>query len=275
MSNSAKCLRFLRPREPKPTYPLFIFLPGMDGAGKLLEKQADRLESAFDIRCLSIPPDDLTDWTGLVEQTANLIQAEQQLAKARPIYLCGESFGGCLALKLAAYSPGLFDRMILVNPASSFSHQPAMSWGATVTQWLPAPLYRLSAIGLLPFLISLERVNPQTRMALLAAMQAVTPESAAWRLSLLSQFSLDHLPLSQIAQPVLVIASKADRLLPSDAEADRLVRYLPNAQKTVLAKSGHACLLETEVNLDAILRAYSFLDDQTTSRSLQAEWVEV
>ena len=270
-----KRLRFLSPKEPKPTHPLLIYLPGMDGAGTLLEKQLDPLVATFDVRCLSIPANDLTDWSGLVEQTAALIRAEQQLASNRPVYLCGESFGGCLALKLATHSPKLFDRMILVNPASSFSQQLIVSWGATITQWMPAPLYQLSAIGLLPFLIAPERVAPQTRLALLSAMQSVTPGSAAWRLSLLSQFSLNELPLYQITQPVLLIASKADRLLPSTAEAERLVSYLPNAQTTILPQSGHACLLETEVNLDEILRSQGFLNQQTNSQRLQAEQVEV
>ena len=133
-----------------------------------------------------------------------------------------------------------------------------MGWGATFVQWLPDPLYRLSTVGLLPFLIAPERVEPQTQRTLLAAMQSVTPESAAWRLSLLSQFSLDQLPWAELDQPVLVIASEADRLLPSGAEADRLVSYLPNAQKTVLPKSGHACLLEREIQLEEILRSQDF-----------------
>ena len=170
MSISQKRLRLLRPKEPEPTRPLLVFLPGMDGTGQLLGTQLDGLEAVFDIRCLSIPSDDLTGWSGLVEQTAALIQAEGRLGTTRPVYLCGESFGGCLALKLAAYSPELFDRMILVNPASSFSRQPAMGWGATFVQWLPDPLYRLSTVGLLPFLIAPERVDPQTRRKLLAAI---------------------------------------------------------------------------------------------------------
>jgi hypothetical protein len=45
------------------------------------------------------------------------------------------------------------------------------------------------------------------------------------------------------------------------AEAERLVIYLPNAQKKLLPKSGHACLLETEVKLGDILRSRRFYDD--------------
>jgi pimeloyl-ACP methyl ester carboxylesterase len=258
MPNAAKSLRLLTPKAAKPTkpthHPLFIFLPGMDGTGRLLRHQLAGLRAAFDIRCLSIPPDDLTDWDGLTQQAAHLIQQEQKLLPSRPTYLCGESFGGCLALKLAAHFPQLCDRLILVNPASSFNRQPLINCGASLTQWLPNSLYRLSTLGLLPFLIAPQRVPRKNRQALLAAMQSVTPESAAWRLSLLSQFSLEQLPLERIEQPALVLAAGADRLLPSLAEAERLVNYLPNAQKTLLPESGHACLLETEVKLGKILQ---------------------
>ena len=197
--------------------------------------------------------------TGLVEQTADLIQAEQQLSMNRPVYICGESFGGCLALKLAAYSHDLFDHMILINPASSFSRQPIMGWGSTVVKWLPTPLYQISAIGLLPFLIASERIASQNRNRLLTAMQSVTAKSAAWRLSLLNDFSLDEIPLHHITQPVLIMASAADRLLPSVTEADRLVRYLPKARKILLPESGHACLLERELRLEEILGYWGLL----------------
>ena len=261
MPIATKLLHLLNPKASKPTHPLFIFLPGMDGTGKLLRPQLAGLMTAFDIRCLSIPSDDLTNWEGLVERVVNLIDSEHKLLPPRPIYLCGESFGGCLALKLAAHFPQLCDRLILVNPASSFNRQPWMGWGASVTQWLPNSLYRLSTLGLLPFLIAPHRVSLPSRRALLTAMQSVTPESAAWRLSLLNQFVLEELPLERIEQPVLILAAGADRLLPSVAEAERLVSYLPNAQKKLLPESGHACLLETEVKLGDILRSRRFYDD--------------
>ncbi|MEM9509755.1 MAG: alpha/beta hydrolase [Cyanobacteria bacterium P01_E01_bin.35] len=196
MSISKTSLHFLKPNESKANYPLFIFLPGLDGTGQLLKTQLPGLEKFFDVRCLSIPGYDLSNWSGLVEQTADLIQAERQSSLSRPVYICGESFGGCLALKLAAYSNELFDRMILINPASSFSRQPIMGWGSTVVKWLPKPLYQTSTIGLLPFLIASERISPQNQNRLLTAMRSVTAKSAAWRFSLLNNFNLDEIPLT-------------------------------------------------------------------------------
>lgn len=41
-------------------------------------------------------------------------------APTRPVYMLGESFGGVLALAVAHERPELVDRLILVNPATSF-----------------------------------------------------------------------------------------------------------------------------------------------------------
>ena len=42
----------------------------------------------------------------------------------RPVYLLGESFGGVIALAVAAERPDLVDRVVLVNPATSFPRSP-------------------------------------------------------------------------------------------------------------------------------------------------------
>lgn len=258
MSIAIKSLPVSNHTESIADRPLFIFLPGMDGTGELLRPQLDGLKDRFNIRYLSIPADDLTGWDGLREKVAHLIDQEKQRSPSCPIYLCGESFGGCLALQLASYFPRLCDRLILVNPASSAVNQPWLNWGASLTKWLPQSLYRLSTFGLLPLLISPERVSLSNQQALLRAMQSVSPMSAAWRISLLSQFVLEQLPLNQILQPALILASGADRLLPSVAEAGRLAKHLANSCSVLLPESGHACLLETEIRLGNILRLQHF-----------------
>jgi len=234
----------------------------MDGTGKLLRAQTAGLEAAFDVRCLAIPPDDLTGWESLTEQVVDLIQAELETAPRPSIYLCGESFGGCLAMKVALKAPQLFDRIILVNPASSFNQRPWIGWGTYLAKWLPQPLYQYSSVALLPFLASLERISPADRQALLEAVRFVPQSTSVWRISLLSQFRLEKAQLQSLTQPFLVIASQADRLLPSLAEAHKLVDSLPNARLVILPDSGHACLLEAKVNLFEILQSENFLSEQ-------------
>ncbi|WP_293127037.1 alpha/beta hydrolase [Microcoleus sp. bin38.metabat.b11b12b14.051] len=260
-------VRFLSPKPAKTDRPLFVFLPGMDGSGLLLRPQIAKLANNFDIRCLTLPPNDMASWEVLVRETIALIEAEKE-ANQRPVYLCGESFGGCLAMKVVLEAPKLCDRLILVNPASSFRQQPWVQWGSHLTQWLPANLYPLSVIGLLPILASLGKIGREDRHALLEAMQAVPQHTSVWRLALVRSFNVDENQLRGIKQPTLVIASGADRLLPSIAEAKLLVKVIPKAQMVMLANSGHACLLETDVDLYAIMQQRNFLTESAENLAL-------
>lgn len=238
--------------------PLFIFLPGMDGSDLSLKSQMAELAVTFDPRCFCIPGDDTTDWVGLVKRLVELVTVEKQAQPQQPIYLCGESFGACLALKVMGYRPDLFDRLILINPASSFNRQP---WNSLVplAKWIPSATYRFAALGLLPFLAALERISKQNRDALFQAMQTVTPETTVWRMSLLREFHISHSLLTQVTLPVLLVAATADRLLPSVSEVKKLATVFPNTQTTILKDSGHVCLLEPDVSLYSILQQSQFM----------------
>jgi alpha-beta hydrolase superfamily lysophospholipase len=54
--------------------------------------------------------------TGLLQIVEQSIQHEQDLSPNRPIYLVGDSFGGCLALAVAARNPQTDLVLLLVNP---------------------------------------------------------------------------------------------------------------------------------------------------------------
>ena len=250
---------FLTPKQIKPECPLFVFLPGMDGTGQLFRAQTAGLEAGFDIRCLAIPADDLTSWDVLTDKVVGLVEAEIKQDPQRSVYLCGESFGGCLAIKVALRAPKLFERVILVNPASSVSYRPWMYFGIPLTQIVPESFYTLGSMLGLPVLAALDRIAPEDRQALMEAVGKVPQKTAVWRLSLLKEFDIKDNQLRWITQPTLVIAGGSDRLLPSVAEAQRLVRNLPHAEMVVLPDSGHACLLEKDVNLDEIMRSRQFL----------------
>lgn len=234
--------------------PLLVFLPGMDGSALSLQQQSDELKNRFDARCFCIPGNNMTDWPGLVARLIELVSLEKVQQPDRLIYLCGESFGACLALKAICDAPDLFDCLILINPASSFNRQIWSPLGALAVKWMPGNAYYLAAVGLIPFLVSFERVSSDNRQALLRAMQQVIPAAAAWRLSLLNNFQFDRAAIAQFCGPTLLIASAADRLLPSILEVRQLKRVLNNVQAITLDHSGHACLLETGISLHQLLR---------------------
>ena len=165
-------------------------------------------------------------------------------------------------MQVLTHAPELFDRVILVNPASSFRRLPWMQLGQMITQRIPSNVYRYGALGLVPFLIDPFRVKSGERKALEKAMDAVPAKTAAWRMSLLSDFQVERLPLERMAHPVLLIAGGSDRLLPSKREVRALHSRFPNAQQYLLPKSGHACLLEKDVNLYSILQQSGFLPSE-------------
>ncbi len=261
-------IHFLPPQKPQPHLPLFVYLPGMDGTGKLLRSQIPNLERSFDIRRLSIPVDDLSNWDQMVAKIAELIKNELTTEHPkRKLYLCGESFGGCLALKLTIQFPELCDRLILVNPASSFKQQIWIRWGLYFTPLLPARLYPLSCMALLPLLATLERISVRDSNALLKVMQSVKFKSAMWRISLLERFDVQIQQLQKITQPTLIISSGSDRLLPSKAEGKLLTQYIPKAQIHLIPEGGHAVLLERSIDLHKILRTCAFLPSTPANQS--------
>lgn len=250
---------FLTPKTIRLDYPLFIYLPGMDGSGELLQTQADDLARCFDVRCLAIPPDDFSPWDQLTNRLLQLIYAELKNTPQRPVYLCGESFGGCLAQKAAIAAPHLFKGIILSNPASSFRIRPFLYWGSQFTDFIPNFFFDMGALGFLPFLASLPRISSGDRQQLLKAMKSVPAETIRWRISLLRDFDIDEYKLSYLNLPILLIAGANDRLLPSTSEALRLGNILPNGKIIVLPESGHACLLEKDINLYEIMHQHNFV----------------
>jgi pimeloyl-ACP methyl ester carboxylesterase len=259
MPNKKSYLQLLEPSNNDPNKPLFIYLSGMDGTGQLLHLQADGLTKYFALKCLVIPPEDLSDWDFLTHSVIYAIKEVLETNKQKSIYLCGESFGGCLALSVATAAPGLVERLILVNPASSFANLPWMSWGSTLTQWLPEFIHHGASLALLPFLAALERIKRRDRLALLEAMRSLPQRTVSWRIFLLRKFAIEPEKLQKFVKPVLLVASAADRLLPSVDEAERLIDILPNAKMLILPKSGHACLIESDVNFVQILKEAGFL----------------
>ena len=58
-----------------------------------------------------------------------------------------ESFGGCLGLRVAAAAPELVERLVLVNPATSFARAlgglPGVIAGTNLLSLFPEPLYQV------------------------------------------------------------------------------------------------------------------------------------
>lgn len=251
---------FFNPQASKPNCPLLIFLPGLDETGKdLMTMQTDSLETGFDVRCFVIPPEDIDDFDLLAESALALTEAERASTPQRAVYLCGESFGGCVALKMLEQAPQLFEKIILINPASSFHRVWWLNFGSLLFPLTPDFFYNQSALLTLPFLAPLNRLSPQARQGLEETIKSAPKQTAQQRLAMMREFSIDKTKLRQVTQPVLLIGSKQDLILPSVAEVNRLAEIFPQATVVTLHHSGHACLVEDDINLYEIMENNDFI----------------
>jgi hypothetical protein len=79
---------FLTPLQPNPGYPLFIFLPGLGETTQLVRLETAGLETAFNVRCLMLPPQELSSWDILSQQVVDLTQAALETEQPKSVYLC-------------------------------------------------------------------------------------------------------------------------------------------------------------------------------------------
>ncbi|XP_057963000.1 phytyl ester synthase 1, chloroplastic isoform X2 [Malania oleifera] len=258
--------------------PILLFLPGMDGVGLGLILHHKALGKAFEVRCMHIPVYDRTPFEGLVKFVEETVRIEHASNPNKPVYLVGDSFGGCLALAVAARNPTFDLVLILVNPATSFGRsqlQPLLP----VLEALPDGLH-FTVPYLLSFImgdpLKLAMVNIETRFppalvleqlsgnltALLPRLSGlaniIPKETLLWKLKLLkSAAAYANSRLHAVKAEVLVLASGSDNMLPSKDEAERLSRSLQNCIVRLFKDNGHTLLLEDGYSLLTIIKCTS------------------
>ncbi|GLC37786.1 hypothetical protein PLESTM_000648100 [Pleodorina starrii] len=273
--------RFPRPADAPPasTLPLLVYLPGIDGTGLAAYRQFPGLSARFDLRGVFLPPEDRTSFQGLVESLAQQLEEEvASLEPSRPVYLLGESFGGLLALALAQRL-SCVDRLVLVNPATSFDRSPWPSLGPLLPA-LPPDIYRLLPVALAPLLSNplamaawgSAPTDPLPRQAVdllyglldllpeLSSLRVVLPpDTLAWRLQLLRQGAEQvNSALGKVRQRTLLLVGESDLVIPSASEAPRLQAALPRCRSRLVRGGSHALLQEASMNLAAVLQEEDF-----------------
>ncbi|EIE26428.1 alpha/beta-hydrolase [Coccomyxa subellipsoidea C-169] len=260
--------------------PPLVYCPGSDGTGNSIAPQLPGLTAAgFDVRCLYIPPSDRSDWNELTRQVVALLPLLIFSTFTRQVTLVAESYGGCLGLRVAVAAPELIQRLVLVNPATSFSRAlsglPAIIASTNLLSLFPEPLYQVAQAVLVPLLVDKDNVGPTGVKAIQSMMvMQPTPDfqlyepavTASWRLRMLRKGNVPDADLMRIRAPTLIVASAADRLLPSLEESARLVGKIPDARRVVLPNSGHTALLESGISLAEIMGRTGFLPEWMSSR---------
>ncbi|KAL6627860.1 hypothetical protein ACP70R_031586 [Stipagrostis hirtigluma subsp. patula] len=255
--------------------PLLLFLPGADGVGMGLILHHKSLGKVFEVRCLHIPVNDRTPFEGLLQTVEQSIKREHDLSPNRPIYLVGDSFGGCLALSVAARNPQIDLVLILVNPATSFGKTPLQPV-LPLLEAMPSE-FHVTVPYLLSFImgdplkmasVSIENnlSPPETLQKLSDSLTSMLPllseladiiprDTLLWKLKLLKTgAAYANSRLHAVQAEVLLLASGNDNLLPSGEEADRLFKALKKCRVRYFKDNGHTLLLEDGINLLSVLK---------------------
>ncbi|KAL8557493.1 hypothetical protein ACS0TY_004795 [Phlomoides rotata] len=260
--------------------PLLLYLPGVDGVGLGLTLHHERLSKIFDIWCMHIPLTDRTSFAEMVKFVESAVRIEYSRAPNRPIYLVGESFGGCLTLAVAARNPDIDLMLILANPATSFGKsllqtETLLTLSALIPEQISSSLpYVLTLLFGTPVKMvtsamgkrlpsdQLIKVLSQDTLAMSSYLsvlsKAFTAETLRWKLEMLkSAAAFANSRLHAVKAQTLILASGQDQLLPSRDEAERLTKELPNCQIRIFEDKGHALFLE-DVSFVSILTGASF-----------------
>ncbi|KAK4490790.1 hypothetical protein RD792_001503 [Penstemon davidsonii] len=258
--------------------PLLLFLPGMDGLGMGLILHHKALGKVFEVRCMHIPVYDRTPYEGLMKFVENTVKAEHASFPNKPIYLVGDSFGGCLALSVAASNPSIDLVLILVNPATSFSRSMVQALVPlleafpeqfqTVVPYLFGvalgdPIKMANVKNYTENLLSsplkqLEKLSLELSALLtgVPTLSDILPnKTLIWKLKLLkSAAALSNSHLHAVKSEVLLLASGKDSIFPSENEAQRLSNLLKNCKARLFKNNGHTLLMEDGINLLSIIK---------------------
>jgi pimeloyl-ACP methyl ester carboxylesterase len=220
-----------------------VYLPGVDGTGRLLFRQ-ERLLSGFDVRCVSYPQDDSHTYADLVRL------AVRELEAAGPGVLLAESFGGAVALMVALERPELVKRLVLVNTFARYPRRLPIDVLSVLGPWFPwMPPHPVTQTVRGYFFFG-RNIEPTVQRQWWELTKDVPLRVYGHRFRLLREVDLLS-RLKEVAAPAVVFTSPNDWVVPAPA-GRLLARRLPRA-KLIAIPAGHAAMIDPRVDVGAWL----------------------
>lgn len=226
--------------------PTLVMIPGIQGRWEWARPAVQALARQHRVVTYSlcgergaVPPRTPRTFDDLVRQALTVLD---RVADG-PVVVCGVSFGGLIALRLAAQHPERVRALVLASPLNA-----DFAPDARIRRWIAHP--RLMAPAFLAG--SPGRIVPELRAAhggawipralgLLGRVVRAphSPDRMAARLRLVEpeDFVAD---CRVVQQPTLLVTGERglDRIVPAEASC-RMLEWLPNARHVTLDRTGH------------------------------------
>ena len=190
--------------------------------------------------------DDLWDTVLIYEQTLRELGLSG-------IPVVGQSFGGMLAAELAAAYPGLFSRVVLLDPVGLWRDDaPVANWIAAAPAELPALLFADPAGEAAQAMLAL----PQDPDALASAQAAMV-----WNLGATGKLCWPipdrglHKRLHRVTAPTLIVWGEQDALA-SPVYAEEFRTRIAGSRVEIIPKSGHIPQVEQMETTCAAVSAF-------------------
>lgn len=232
--------------------PPLIFVPGMDGTGRLFYRQVPLLAPRFRVATYRLR-DDARRMAELVEDLDAVIQAVAP--DGEPAVVLGESFGGTLALSYALHHPERVRGLVVINSFSRFLPQVRLRLALAAIHMMP-----WGVMGIVRRVTAFRLHSRHTHRAevryFLRQTRGTTRRGYAGRLRILEEYDVRD-RLAEIRVPTLFLAADEDHLIPSVEQASYMAARVPGATLRVLEGHGHACLIAPGVDLNAIIDDWS------------------
>jgi pimeloyl-ACP methyl ester carboxylesterase len=225
--------------------PVLVYLPGLDGTGRLLHRQPG-LERGYRVEPIAYPHAPPSTY----EQLAGLAAARIEQAGGQPAVILAESFGGAVALTLALGWPHLVERLVLVNTFAWYPGRLRIRLGAWLGQFFPPRPSHPATRGVRGLFFFPPDISSEERTAWWDRTADVPMSAFGHRLGLIVSLDLRR-HLHKVTAPCLVIGAPNDRVVPFRASRE-LVRRLPNARLLILPV-GHAALIHPRTDIAGFL----------------------
>lgn len=213
----------------------------------------DALAAASTVHALDLPGFNGADrpaWARDVRDLAMLVGGYLRKVVGGPVTLVGSEFGGWVATELAAFSPELVARLVLVGSAGLLPTEGAITDMFLVSHSLYAKQCFSSDEAYAAFFtggLTDDRLLTWDRNREMVAR-------VAWKPYLYNRRLVPM--LAEITAPTLVVSGSADRIMPRSV-AEQFVEHLPSATAITIAGAGNAVALERPTDLAGVIASHA------------------
>jgi len=238
------------------TGPALVLIPGLQGRWEYMRAAVDALSASFRVITFSLGAGELDD---LAQQVVNALDGKT-IPRAT---ICGVSFGGLVALRVAAAHADRCERLVLAStppPALRLRKRHELYLKAP---WLLGPLFVAETPFRLRHELRAAMPNPKDRRrfsldALRTGLAAPVSIGAMASRAKLVLTDAAARYCARVAAPTLIITGEAhlDYVVPVEGSA-AYERLIANARRAVLRETGHLGSMTRPREFAELVRAFA------------------